>query len=909
VRDYLRRVGFPAHRRDDTAFVVGRLVASTSIGVLVGVTRCLRCQRRLAPTGQCAVHGRPTSLVEVADDTPPPPVKTPAGWTLGHCLATGGTAIVYEVAQGSATAVMKRSRWRGRDITARFELEAEALQAIGAPTTPAYIAHGIEDGFPYLIMEHVAGETLATWMARSGDRGGLGEILAILTRLAKSLAKVHEAGIVHRDLKPENILIGGQGVRLLDFGLAKPLRSSTGLTQIGSVVGTVHYLAPEQLRAGSIVDHRADIYAFGVVAFEMLTGRPLFVGDRRAIEYHHQLCRPPPVSETRDVPAALDEVILQCLAKQAEARPQTAHELRQALNSLPLQGTIRGIGSTQTPEPKQLGKKDRVALAWIEGADPLVVARGVGEVQGIVVRSRGDGILCAFSSLHHDAPHEAALRAVRPLVRDRCRAVIHVSDALVRRAAQGRATVYGADIEQLQRWIPAIPYGGLVVTSAAAALTRTRPAPEVPGFARLLDRDQTDATDARIVPTMVGRDNLVRNLLAAAASPAMLIGICGGEGAGKSRVLDALTEQLRALGRNVIAIRGQRRLLGERPDDDQLVAALGGKGELGAALQQARARDPRLVIVVDDVHCLSAAARRTLVADRSCVRIVASPAPIFEVIDGHADRISIELPPLSYLDADKLLREMLRPAQLLPDILVERLAIRGTGNPGLLVALGRDIKRRGAVRRHAGGDDWYVAADELDTLLAPPSPSWFASRALEEVPLEHATVFRMSSALGVRFHVDEVAVVAEVSDAQARLSFLVMANHLVERDGLYEFVDPSLQEALYLFSLDERSLVHQRALRFWLAQPPTDLIGWLAHVAHHAAGAGEVANAAAAWSALAARGGDQADELRARVVDILMRAAAPPITNAIRKLDRDADLEADARQTQVRPSQPPPLRR
>lgn len=857
------------------------------------------------------VHGSPTSRVEVPDAAPPQPVRAPAGWTLGRCVATGGTAMVYEVTTHSAPpAVLKRSRWRDRETAARFELEADALRRIGAPITPGYLAHGIDDGFPYLIMERIGGETLATWMARAGAHGGLGEILALLTRLAKALEAVHEAGIVHRDLKPENVMIGPQGLRLLDFGLAKPLRSTLGLTQIGSVVGTVHYLAPEQLRPGGVVDHRADIYAFGAVAFEMLTGQPLFAGDRRAIEYHHQVCRPRAVRETRDIPVELDELILQCLSKPAEARPQTAAELRQALNAVGSPNTLRGIGGTTPPEPRQLGKQARVVLAWIEGADPLAVARAVGEVQGIVVRSRGDGILCAFTAFQHEAPLTAALHAVRPLVRDRCRAVIHATEALVRRAAGGRLTVYGAELDQLP-WIPTVPYSGIVVTRAITEQP-TRPAADVPGFARLLDRDQTDVTDARTEPPLIGRDNLLWSVLAAIAAPPMLVGIFGDAGVGKTRVLDALAAELRAQHRDVIALRGRRRLLGDHADDARLIAALGGTGpELARVLREARERRPGLVVIVDDVHGLSAGSRQALLADRG-VRIVASPEPLFETLGGTDDRIAITLPPLSYADANRLLREMLRPAQLVPDVLIERLTIRGTGNPGLLVALARDIKQRGAVRRHAGGDDWYVAADELDTLMAPPSPSWFAARALESVPLEHAGLFRTCSALGARFRADELAAVTAGAEVPSRLAFLTMAGYLIEHAGEYEFADGSLQDAIYQHALDERVEVHRRALRYWLAQPPHDLIGWLARVGHHAAGAGEAATAAAAWSALATHavrhGGDQVEELRARAVDVLLRSAAPAVADAIRRLDHHADLEAEIRPTRIHPSQPPPRR-
>ncbi|HEX8108035.1 MAG TPA: serine/threonine-protein kinase, partial [Kofleriaceae bacterium] len=285
------------------------------------MTRCARCQRRLPPSGECPVHGRPTGVVTEAATTPD--VAPPPGWQIERHLATGGTAHVFVVRHDSGTlGILKWGRWRERDIYLRFELEAKLLSTVGPAWTAALIDCGVSDGWPYILMELLAGETLAAWMARSGERGGLGEILALLDQLAAGLGAIHAAGIVHRDLKPENIVIGPRGVRLIDFGLARQPQVG-GLTQIGAVVGTVHYLAPEQIR-GEAVDHRADLYSFGVVGFEMLCGRPPFVGERRAIEYQHTLCRPPAVREWRSVPEELDALIAACLAKQPETRPQTA---------------------------------------------------------------------------------------------------------------------------------------------------------------------------------------------------------------------------------------------------------------------------------------------------------------------------------------------------------------------------------------------------------------------------------------------------------------------------------------------------------------------------------------------------------------------------------------------------------
>lgn len=814
------------------------------------MSRCLRCQRRLPPTNECPEHGKLTAVSDIAEPEPTP-VIAPAGWALGPPVASGGTAVVYQVQRtGTAPAVMKLARWGEADIRARFALEADVLRAVGSPITPALVEHGLVGDRPYLVMEHLPGETLAAWMSRAGQRGGLGEIIAILTRIAGALAGLHAAGYVHRDLKPENIVIGAKGIRLLDFGLAKSARGSASLTQIGNIVGTPHYLAPESIKVGSQVDHRTDLYALGVIAFEMLTGRPPFTGERRAIEYHHLVVRPPMVSEFRAVPSELDDIVLACLAKQPDARPADAERLRaslsSALNSL---GTMRGV--VATPEPKPLGATTLVGLAWIEHADPMVVARAVSEVNGIVVRHLGRGILAAFPGREDEPTLAAALGVCRSLAGERRRCTVHLTTALVRRSAQGKIAVYGADLDHSERWIPTAPFSGIVLTAAAAAAVPggATPIEELPGFYRESLRDRTDAADARNDAPLVGREQLVRSLVTAlGASRDLLVGISGIEGSGKSRVVRAVTERLLALGREVVAVPGQRRFVGDRSDDERLVAALGGGDAVIDALAAAGSRGA--ILVIDDLPRFSTLVQHLVLNPPvPMLRLISSPAPMFEVLAESTQQILVELPPLSYADADLLIRSMLQPARLLPDALVERLAIRGTGNPGLLIGMARDIKRRGAIRRVVGGD-WYVAVDELDTLLVPPGPSWFASRLLEDLPIELSPLVRTCAALGPRFTVAEI----EATGAQnvaARLDLLVRERLIAEKNRWYEFDDPALQEAIYDLALDENKVIHGQLLRHWLASEERNVIGRLARIGFHAAGAGEGATAAACWTALA----------------------------------------------------------
>jgi hypothetical protein len=819
------------------------------------------------------VHGRSSVASDVVDAAAPT-VVPPDGWVFGRHVATGGSAFVYEVMKESgAPAILKWGRWRDHDIHVRFEREAEVLRTLGPPSTPRYFSHGITDGWPYVLMEHVPGETLAAWMGRSGEHGALGEIVTLLLRLANALRPLHAAGYIHRDLKPENVVIGGHDTRILDFGLAA--RERDGVPQDGAILGTVHYLAPEQIRTGSTIDRRADLYSFGVIAFEMIAGQPPFIGERRAIEYQHQVSKPVPLRELRpEIPQELEHVLGACLAKQPEARPQTIDQLVELLASAMSQiETIKGVG---TSVKKPLAARDKVVLAWIENGDPITISHAINDVHGMLVRSRSTGILAAFAWMHHDAPLEVALAVCREIGHERCRVTIHIANVLVRRSAHGKPSLYGREIEDVASWAPGVPFTGVVLTAAAAehAGDAVRPAQDLSGFWREVRRDRTDATEPRLEAPFVGRERLVQEVAAIASAGGMLIGISGSAGSGKTRYLATLADRLRQAKRDVISVRAPRRLLGDRPDDHELANALAAAEARGA------------IIVVDDAELFPRATLLPLLRDDLAVsRVIASRDPLFEVAAGVTRRLAIELPSLDFPDAERLLRHLLQPARLIPDVLLQRLALRGAGNPGLLVALARDIRSRGGVRRHAGSDDWYVAADEIDTLPGAPSAAWFATRVLDTLPVELVPVLRMSAGLGPRFCADEVSAVVGV-EAKARLDLLVYDKLFTERAGWYEFGDTSLQDAIYDEILDERSLVHARALRFWLTNPSRDVVGWLARIAYHASATGELATAERCYTRLARKARDRgetelANELDARAAACLARGTTTTVADAV----------------------------
>ena len=222
----------------------------------------------------------------------------------------------------------------------RFRREILTVAGLQHPHIVGVLRTGTAAGLPYFIMPYVDGESLARRIA-SGPMP-VRDAVAILKDVARALAFAHERGVVHRDIKPGNILLAGGSAMVTDFGVAKALSSARrtgpdaegrGLTTDGASIGTLLYMAPEQAAADPDIDGRADIYALGVTAYEMLTGSPPFAGlSARAMLAARMSTLPPAISTVRsDVPAELNDLIMQCLATDPADRPASAQDLVDAL--------------------------------------------------------------------------------------------------------------------------------------------------------------------------------------------------------------------------------------------------------------------------------------------------------------------------------------------------------------------------------------------------------------------------------------------------------------------------------------------------------------------------------------------------------------------------------------------------
>jgi tRNA A-37 threonylcarbamoyl transferase component Bud32 len=261
-------------------------------------------------------------------------------YRLDEVIGRGGMSTVYrgtDQALDRVVAVkvaMDPLLERDPVYAARFKREARAAAALSSPGVVTIFDSGADGPARYIVMEYVEGRDLAQVLREEGPLEP-SRAAAIGRQVAESLAVAHAAGIVHRDIKPGNIMVTpGGGVKVLDFGIARTSDAVT-LTQTASVLGTAPYMSPEQAM-GQPADARSDIYSLGCVLYEMLTGKPPFMGEVAAAVLHQHVRVAPkaPRVVNPNVPPALDALVLEMLAKAPQDRPQTGAEVRDRLAAL-----------------------------------------------------------------------------------------------------------------------------------------------------------------------------------------------------------------------------------------------------------------------------------------------------------------------------------------------------------------------------------------------------------------------------------------------------------------------------------------------------------------------------------------------------------------------------------------------
>jgi len=268
-----------------------------------------------------------------------------ASYTLERELGGGGMSRVF-VAEDTALGrsvvvkVLPPEMASGVSIE-RFKREITLAARLQHPHIVPLLSAGETGGLPYFTMPFVEGESLRARLAR-GEEVPLRAAVHLLREVASALAYAHRKGVIHRDIKPENVLITEQHAMVTDFGVAKAISAAThadadGLTAVGVALGTPAYMAPEQVAGDPGTDHRADIYAFGVIAYELLAGRAPFAGrTAQALMAAHVLETPEAISSRRvGVPAELSALVMRCLEKSPDNRPQSAEDILRRLDDVP----------------------------------------------------------------------------------------------------------------------------------------------------------------------------------------------------------------------------------------------------------------------------------------------------------------------------------------------------------------------------------------------------------------------------------------------------------------------------------------------------------------------------------------------------------------------------------------------
>ncbi|MBN9683603.1 MULTISPECIES: serine/threonine-protein kinase [unclassified Corallococcus] len=322
--------------------------------------------RRIPETG---AHRSVTEReVPVAMASTAPKVDPLLGAQLGEFviqerIGAGGMGVVYRAEHpiiGKQAAIkVLRAELMSPEQAQRLLVEARSVNAIRHPGILDIFNFGsLPDGRPYVVMELLQGQSLAA-VLRARGRLDVGTAVWMLDQILSPLGAAHRAGVVHRDLKPANVFMAERPdaapmLKLVDFGIAKVLQSQEGLTNAdGSVLGTPDFMAPEQIRGGT-VGPATDLYALGVMAFQMLTGARPFQGDNVQVLFAHIEQAPqPPSSKVEGLPPELDALVLQLLEKDPAKRPASAEEVRQRLKALSLEQPPGALGPSVAVEPKR----------------------------------------------------------------------------------------------------------------------------------------------------------------------------------------------------------------------------------------------------------------------------------------------------------------------------------------------------------------------------------------------------------------------------------------------------------------------------------------------------------------------------------------------------------------------------
>lgn len=328
---------------------------------------------------------------------------------------------------------------------ARFRREVSLVARLQHPHIVPLLAAGEIDRLPYYTMPFVEGQSLRVRL--EGGELPIGEAMSIMRDVARGLEYAHRQGVAHRDIKPDNVLLAGTSAVITDFGIAKAIseaKADTSLTSIGVALGTPAYMAPEQASGDSATDYRADIYAFGVMAYEMLAGHPPFAGrGTRAILAAHVTETPPHIATLRPaIPARLADLVMRCLEKRPADRPQDASEILKVLDSI----SVTESQETSRTNYREISTRRRAAIggAVVIAAIAIVAAFALWQSRSPKIQtSAGDSIRSIAILPFENTSRDTAFDYLEDGITDHVRDALHTLPGLTVKARESSRHLSG----------------------------------------------------------------------------------------------------------------------------------------------------------------------------------------------------------------------------------------------------------------------------------------------------------------------------------------------------------------------------------------------------------------------------------------------------------------------------------
>ncbi len=361
-----------------------------------------------------------------------------------HDALAGRYEIEREIGHGGMATVYLATDLRHARVVAIKVLNRELAQAVGGdrfireisiaaqlqhPHILTLIDSGEAEGFLYYVMPYVDGESLRSKLAREGALPA-SEATRLFREIVDALSHAHKHGMVHRDIKPDNVMIADRHALVVDFGVAKAMgdaKAEHSLTTAGMSLGTPAYMAPEQVAAEADIDQRADIYSAGIVAYEMLAGKPPFSGNAQQMMSAHMVTPPPPLASVQpSVPPALARIVVKCLEKQRAARYQTADDLLAELESLSTpSGTILEGGVAAKPIARKriaamvaagvvIAAGATYSLTSSGGGERWVHAEAIPQIQRYIDAGANDSAFLVAMKADKEAPDDSLLKSLWP---------------------------------------------------------------------------------------------------------------------------------------------------------------------------------------------------------------------------------------------------------------------------------------------------------------------------------------------------------------------------------------------------------------------------------------------------------------------------------------------------------------